>query len=227
MSSLQFHLDQAFVARQLAETSNARAVAIRNQLVLRLRRLYEADHSEAMSAAYGVDHAVTTALEGLFDNPAPLAPAPDTLLIDQLLLHADPTIFDEQSHPQVAAYRIALLPVAPQQHAPPADHPAPPAPSNIGPPPRRPILLTMRGAAVAMGRVLLTLRSPARRRRVTSLPHHLPSMVRPSNSLRTLRVRAPHSLPVYLHFSCTDTRGIPLFTQRTYPVCPFAFGSFS
>ena len=134
MSSLQFHLDQAFVARQLAETSNARAVAIRNQLVLRLRRLYEADHSEAMSAAYGVDHAVTTALEGLFDNPAPLAPAPDTLLIDQLLLHADPTIFDEQSHPQVAAYRIALLPVAPQQHAPPADHPAPPAPSNIGPP---------------------------------------------------------------------------------------------
>ncbi len=64
MSTLQFHLDQAFLARQLAETSTARAATIRAQLVERLRRLYKADHREAMAAAYSVDHAVTTPPRG-------------------------------------------------------------------------------------------------------------------------------------------------------------------
>ena len=128
MSTLQFHLDQAFLARQLAETSTARAATIRAQLVERLRRLYKADHREAMAATYSVDHAVTTALEGLLTNPAPLSPGPDSFLIDELLLHADPSIFDERVHPQVAAYRTALYAPAPPQYAPPADQQTAPAP---------------------------------------------------------------------------------------------------
>ena len=128
MSTLQFHLDQAFLARQLAETSTARAAAICAQLIERLRRLYKADHREAMAAAYSVDHAVTTALEGLLANPAPLSPDPDAFLLDELLLHADPSIFDKRVHPQVAAYHTALRAPAPPQYAPPADPQAAPAP---------------------------------------------------------------------------------------------------
>ncbi len=71
------------------------------------------------------------ALEGLLANPAPLSPGPDSFLIDELLLHADPSIFDERVHPQVAAYRTALYAPRAPQYAPPADQQTAPGASRF------------------------------------------------------------------------------------------------
>ncbi len=107
MSAIQFHADQAHVARQLADSSMARARAIRASLVAKLRRLYESDHDRSASSAFVVDEATTLALEGLLGNPTPLTDDKSTFLIDQLLLHTDPTIFDGD-RPSTSASRAAL-----------------------------------------------------------------------------------------------------------------------
>lgn len=108
MDDLQFHTDQALIQRQLCEASTARAQEIREHLVTRLHCLYQNDHSMAASACYAADDAVTLALHGLFDKQTPIAHTPAWSLMDRLLLHADPMIFDDQTHPAVAAYRAAL-----------------------------------------------------------------------------------------------------------------------
>ncbi len=74
----------------------------------KLRRLYESDHKRAAASAFAVDTATTTALEGLLVNPDPLTDDRSTFLIDQLLLHADPHIFDGD-HPSTSASRAALI----------------------------------------------------------------------------------------------------------------------
>ena len=101
-SAIQFHADQALLAQQLAETSTARARALRTRLVTKLRRLYESDHKRAAASAFAVDEATTIALEGLLGNPAPLTDDRSTFLIDQLLLHANPDVF-ESGHPSTSA----------------------------------------------------------------------------------------------------------------------------
>ena len=106
-SAIQFHADQALLAQQLAETSTARARALRTRLVAKLRRLYESDHKRAAASAFAVDEATTIALEGLLGNPAPLTDDRSTFLIDQLLLHANPDVF-ESGHPSTSASRAAL-----------------------------------------------------------------------------------------------------------------------
>ncbi len=51
--------------------------------------------------------ATTLALEGLLGNPTPLTDDKSTFLIDQLLLHTNPTIFDGD-RPSTSASRAAL-----------------------------------------------------------------------------------------------------------------------
>lgn len=41
MDALQYHADQAFIAHQLSEASNARARTVRTRLVDRIRRLHK------------------------------------------------------------------------------------------------------------------------------------------------------------------------------------------
>lgn len=107
LSAIQFHTDQALIARQLAETSTSRARALRTRLVAKLRRLYESDHKRSAASAFAVDEATTITLEGLLNNPTPLLDDSSTFLIDQLLLHTDPGIFDGD-HPSTSASRAAL-----------------------------------------------------------------------------------------------------------------------
>ncbi|KJA12925.1 hypothetical protein HYPSUDRAFT_209989 [Hypholoma sublateritium FD-334 SS-4] len=107
MAAIQFHTDQALIARQLADTSLERAHSVRARLVAKLRRLYETDHQRAAAAAFAVDDATSIALEGLLENPAPLVDNPSVFLIDQLLLHADPDVFSGD-HPHTSAARAAL-----------------------------------------------------------------------------------------------------------------------
>ena len=124
LSALQFHVDQAFLAQQLANTSSARAVAQRSALIRKLRLLYETDHAHAAASAFAVDDATALALHGLLQgaqSTAALFPAdPDGSLLDQLLLCADPDIFT-RSHPTLSATRAALAaPASSSGAAPPS-----------------------------------------------------------------------------------------------------------
>ncbi len=76
-------------------------------MVAKLRRLYESDHKRSAASAFAVDEAATIALEGLLTNPSPLVDDKSTFLIDQLLLHANPDVFDS-GHPSTSASRAAL-----------------------------------------------------------------------------------------------------------------------
>lgn len=128
MSTIQHHVDQTFIARQLAESSNARALAARDLLAAKLRRLYETDHDLAAASAYAVDEATAIALRGLFERPEPISTEGDGFLIDRLLLHADPDIFAGSSYPPLAAHRAALA------TAPPTTPEAIPSPSAVAAP---------------------------------------------------------------------------------------------
>lgn len=130
LGALQYHADQAFVAHQLAESSNARARAIRARLVAKIRRLYETDHHQAAAAAYAVDDATTIAIRGLLTS-APISTEGFEFPIDRLLLHADPEVFDGL-HPTLAASRAALAaesPSSPEGEA-PASSPREPLPEG-------------------------------------------------------------------------------------------------
>lgn len=120
MDALQYHADQAFIAHQLSEASNARARTVRTRLVDRIRRLYETDHHQAAAAAYTVDAATALAIQGLLDNVAPMSTEGFEFPIDRLLLHADPAAFDHVL-PTFSASRAVLAaerPSSPEEGAP-------------------------------------------------------------------------------------------------------------
>ncbi|KJA12849.1 hypothetical protein HYPSUDRAFT_210066 [Hypholoma sublateritium FD-334 SS-4] len=110
IDEIQFNADQALIARRLSEASTARALELRDNLLERLRDLYQSDFGMAASSCYTADDAVTLALRGLLERQEPVQYRPAFHKMDRLLLHADPKAFTEDDdHPHVAAYRAALV----------------------------------------------------------------------------------------------------------------------
>ena len=110
IDEIQFNADQVLIARRLSEASTARALELRDNLLERLRDLYQSDFGMAASSCYTADDAVTLALRGLLERQEPVQYRPAFHKMDRLLLHADPKAFTEDDdHPHVAAYRAALV----------------------------------------------------------------------------------------------------------------------